>query len=177
MLTSHFFATSRPRTVVFGLLLAAGTGLLTGCGTPTKMGKLYEGPNLPASAVATVVRMDSWARDGNLVSYDWIAYVNAVDGQKIGAFTRVQVAPGRHKLSLSCELNPKHKGYSCKPTEFEITAEAGKTYVSVRPSHLDGRRGAQEERQEEADQRCGSNSSIRLAGCVGSRSSTSRMYA
>lgn len=49
--------------------------------------------------------------------------------------------------------------------------------VSVRPCHLDGRPAAGGVRQEAADQRCGRSSSMRLAGWVGSRSSTSRMYA
>jgi YD repeat-containing protein len=61
--------------------------------------------------------------------------------------------------------------------EVRYTWDNNPGAVCVRPSHLDGRRGAPEEPQEVADQRCGSNSSMRLAGCVGSRSSTSFRYA
>jgi len=49
--------------------------------------------------------------------------------------------------------------------------------VSVRPSHLDGRCASDVGDQVAGAQRCGSNSSMRLAGCVGSRSSTSLRYA
>ncbi len=49
--------------------------------------------------------------------------------------------------------------------------------VCVRPSHLDARRRQAGVLQEAVDQRCGSSSSMRLAGCVGSRSSTSLKYA
>lgn len=49
--------------------------------------------------------------------------------------------------------------------------------VCVRPSHLDGRHEACGPPQEAGDQRCGSNSSMRVAGCVGSLSSTSLKYA
>lgn len=45
--------------------------------------------------------------------------------------------------------------------------------VSVRPTHLDGRNGYGYDDQPAGVQRCGSSSSIRLAGWVGSRSSTS----
>jgi ABC-type taurine transport system substrate-binding protein len=53
----------------------------------------------------------------------------------------------------------------------------GVTFVCVRRSHLDGRRKVGGSPQEAGDQRCGSNSSMRPAGCVGSRSSTSFKYA
>ena len=49
--------------------------------------------------------------------------------------------------------------------------------VCVRPSHLDRRQEADALPQGAGDQRCGSSSSTRLAGCVGSRSSTSLKYA
>jgi transposase-like protein len=49
--------------------------------------------------------------------------------------------------------------------------------VCVRPSHLDPGHETVVSGQAAGDQRCGSSSSIRLAGCVGSRSSTSLKYA
>ena len=49
--------------------------------------------------------------------------------------------------------------------------------VCVRQSHLDAGRRQDADLQEAVDQRCGSSSSMRLAGCVGSRSSTSLKYA
>lgn len=49
------------------------------------------------------------------------------------------------------------------------------TLVSVRRTHLDDGRVVQFD--PIGRQRCGSNSSMRLAGCNGKRSSTSRMYA
>ncbi len=58
--------------------------------------------------------------------------------------------------------------------------KAGKVrvaYVCVRPSHLDPGHETVVSGQAAGDQRCGSSSSIRLAGCVGSRSSTSLKYA
>jgi transposase InsO family protein len=50
------------------------------------------------------------------------------------------------------------------------------TKVCVRPTHLDDGLCDQVIVLED-DQRCGSNSAIRLAGCEGKRSSTSRRYA
>jgi glutathione S-transferase len=49
--------------------------------------------------------------------------------------------------------------------------------VCVRPTHLDGRGRQAYDAQPAGVQRCGSNSSTRLAGCVGRRSSTSLRYA
>jgi len=49
--------------------------------------------------------------------------------------------------------------------------------VSVRQSHLDHQHDAVVAPQMAGDQRCGSSSSMRLAGCVGKRSSTSLKYA
>ena len=56
-------------------------------------------------------------------------------------------------------------------------AVGGGRIVSVRQSHPDGQHEAGAAPQVAGDQRCGSNSSIRLAGCVGKRSSTSLKYA
>ena len=56
-------------------------------------------------------------------------------------------------------------------------AEGGRYYVSVRQSHLDRLHDAVVAPQMAGDQRCGSSSSIRLAGWVGKRSSTSLRYA
>jgi putative DNA primase/helicase len=49
--------------------------------------------------------------------------------------------------------------------------------VCVRPTHLDGRGRQAYDAQPAGVHRCGSNSSTRLAGCVGRRSSTSLRYA
>jgi NodT family efflux transporter outer membrane factor (OMF) lipoprotein len=59
----------------------------------------------------------------------------------------------------------------------QTSLNASATNVSVRPSHLDGRHEAGRPPQEAGSQRWGSNSPMRLAGCVGSRSSTSLKYA
>ncbi|OYV02041.1 MAG: hypothetical protein CFE45_02140 [Burkholderiales bacterium PBB5] len=64
--------------------------------------------------------------------------------------------------------------YTGNPAAFNsLFGQAfGGFLVSVRPSHLDA--GGQPQRVAVSGfQRCGSNSSTRLAGCVGSRSSTS----
>lgn len=50
-------------------------------------------------------------------------------------------------------------------------------YVCVRRSHPNALHVARGGLQAGGDQRCGSSSSIRLAGCVGSRSRTSLRYA
>ena len=64
-----------------------------------------------------------------------------------------------------------HRHVGCR-----LTTSPGSNSVCVRPSHLDVWREACSEIQDAAVQRCGSNSSMRLAGCVGSRSSTSLKY-
>jgi hypothetical protein len=57
-------------------------------------------------------------------------------------------------------------------TDEDLDRLAGRTSVSVRPTRVDGARPVQCARTT-GRQRCGSSSSMRLAGWVGSRSSTS----
>ena len=57
------------------------------------------------------------------------------------------------------------------------TVSRCRSFVSVRQSHLDRLHDAVVAPQMAGDQRCGSSSSIRLAGWVGKRSSTSLRYA
>lgn len=64
------------------------------------------------------------------------------------------------------------------PQEPNMHASHESIYtVSVRQSHLDRLHDAVVAPQMAGDQRCGSSSSIRLAGWVGKRSSTSLRYA
>ncbi len=58
-------------------------------------------------------------------------------------------------------------------TSNRVVQDWGKYLVCVRPTHLDD--GWRVQGEAMGRQRCGSSSSMRLAGCSGSRSSTSQM--
>lgn len=80
------------------------------------------------------------------------------------------LAEAQSSLTLLCsDPSPRPRRGNKQLTNAHI--------VCVQPSHLDGRHETSGLSQEAGDQRCGSNSSMRLAGCVGSRSSTSFKYA
>lgn len=108
--------------------LTALASILSACGTAPRLGKFYDGAEQPPAQLATLVHLDSYSAERNLVSYDWIARVTAVDGKALGGYTRVQVAPGRHTVTLSCEVNPRHTGYKNTSKILEVDVQAGKTY-------------------------------------------------
>lgn len=99
------------------------------------------------------------------------------------AVTRCRCKPRRARQSMSStQAEPTLSlaalsGRATRLPSRQSSSRCASNKICVRPSHLEVRRGVLEEPQEVAVQRCGSSSSMRLAGCVGSRSSTSLRYA
>ncbi|MBP6902502.1 MAG: hypothetical protein KBC73_20600 [Burkholderiaceae bacterium] len=112
-------------SLLFG---AALLGLLGGCAAPPAR-HLYDGPERPLSELAQIVKSDSFDATGNRLSYDWIAHVTAVDGKSTGQHGRSLVLPGRHTVSMLCEVHPRlQPTWQGRKREMTVTVKAGEVY-------------------------------------------------
>ena len=128
-------------------------------------------PEFPAKGFANLAAARSWA-------VNFVRWYN-VDHRHSGIR---YVSPAQRHAGNDHEiLAARHEVY-LQARQRHPARWSGRTRnVSARRSRLDGRRSLYScmkfGDQLAGDQRCGSSSSTRLAGCVGSRSRTSRRYA
>jgi hypothetical protein len=101
---------------------------LSGCSF-TPPAKLYEGPERPLADIARVKTQDSFEASGNRLSYDWISTVTSIDGKRLGKEGQIRLLPGKYRVGMQCEVNPRFNGkYKTRPVELEVALEAGKHY-------------------------------------------------
>lgn len=106
----------------------------------------------------------------------WLAPMFDVVTTAVYTYTRYPGGPELEDRTLALKLLAGRNRTKAYPTRDELL-EFGRRIVCVRPTHLDGRGRQAYDAQPAGVHRCGSNSSTRLAGCVGRRSSTSLRYA
>ena len=102
--------------------------MIVGCSfSPPK--KMYEGPERPISELALVRTQDSFESSGNRVSYDWISTVKTVDGEPLGKEGQIRLLPGKYRIGMICDMNPKYQGrYKVRLVEMDVVLQAGKNY-------------------------------------------------
>ncbi|MEI6039577.1 MAG: hypothetical protein WCQ52_07820 [Actinomycetes bacterium] len=110
------------------LLFFSFAVVISGCSTVPPE-RLYDGPERPNNEIVRIKSMDSFDSTGNRLSYDWISYVRTVDGKPIGKTGEIRVLPGKHRVGMYCELNPRLNGkFTSKPIEIDVELNAGNQY-------------------------------------------------
>lgn len=102
---------------------------LSACGTPRPPLQLFEGESRSTAEISRIRVSDSQDYTGNRLSYDWISRVTSVDGRSTNGAGVIHVLPGKHKIKMSCEANPKYTEFQkVGNDEFEINLQPGQLY-------------------------------------------------